>query len=107
MGFLDLFKKKEKQKHLVSAPVFTNSIPINYKNSYTSIDSCGLILEAIHAIQGEVMKVNPAHIVLKDGVEVEDKSSSISKVLKCPNKYNTWADFASKSVFLREINGKA
>lgn len=107
MGFLDLFKKKEKQKHLISAPVFDNSIPINYKSSYTSIDSCGLILEAIHAIQGEVMKVNPAHIVLKDGVEVEDKSSSISKVLKRPNKYNTWADFASKIVFLREINGNA
>lgn len=107
MGFLDFFKKQNKPK-LTYAPVLggINNIPINYSN-YTSIDTCGLLLEAIHAIQGEVIKVNPAHIVMRDGAEVEDKTSSIAKVLKRPNQYQTWADFASKIVFLREINGNA
>lgn len=105
MGFFDFLKSNNKQteKQLVLAPTFSGT-PTDYHNTYTSICACDLVMQAIHAKQGEFQKIKPQHIVLKDGIEVSDTTSSIAKVLKRPNPYMTQADFFAKIVFLREIN---
>jgi phage portal protein BeeE len=104
LGFFDFLKPKQTEnKQMTVAPVFSGSAN-SYHSAYTSICACDLVMQAIHAKQGEFQKINPKHIILKDNVEVADTASSIAKVLKRPNPFMTQADFFSKIVFLREIN---
>ena len=109
MGLWDLFKPKKQEQQINKlgyAPTFTGTTPNDYSyGSYTEIDQCDLLLQTIHAKQAEMSKIKPRHIVRnKEGVEVVDETSSISKVFRRPNLYMTWADFISKIVFLREVN---
>ena len=101
MGLLDFFKGNKNKTRLTYAPTFNNSSPNDY-NFYNSAYGSQLILEAIHCKQNEIIKIRPKHLVIKDGVEVVDESSSVAKVLKRPNDYMTMADFFAKCVFLRE-----
>ena len=103
MGLFDFFKKKNQNSNLSYAPTFSGNIANNY-SSYNSAYACDLILQAIHCKQNEIIKIRPKHIVTKDGVEMSDETSSISKVLRRPNDFMTMADFLSKCVFLREVN---
>lgn len=108
MGLWDFFKpkKQEQENKLNYAPTFTGITPNDYSyTSYTEVDQCDLLLQAIHAKQGEMSKIKPRHIVRnRDGVEEINETSSIAKIFRRPNPYMTWTDFISKIVFLREVN---
>ena len=98
---MDFFKGNKSKTRMFYAPTFNTGSPNDY-NTYSSAYKSQLVLEAIHCKQNEIIKIRPKHLVMKDGVEVVDESSSIAKVLKRPNEYMTMADFFAKCVFLRE-----
>ena len=108
MGLLDFFKPKKKAatETYVYAPTYSGdrTDTTSYSSGFTNVYKCDLILQAIHAKQGEFMKIKPRHITMRDGVECVDETSSVTKVLRRPNPYMTAADFFSKIVFLHEVN---
>ena len=105
MGFLDLFKPKEKNKteglHL--APTMTGGTPF-YTSFGESVYASDIIVQSIRCKANEFKKLDPRHIRTTNGVQSVINDSSISRVLKRPNAYMTTADFLERITILLELN---
>lgn len=103
MGFLDLFKPKQKQQGLRYAPTQTGGAPF-YTSFGESVYASDIIVQAIRCKANEFKKLDPRHIRTTNGAQEVINESSIARVLKRPNAYMTQADFLEKIVILRELS---
>ena len=98
---VNLFKPKEKKK------TFSESITMRgYEPSFTRFGSnilySDLILSAVKMKARFFGKLDPRHIRNKEGKITTVTDSSISKLLKNPNAYQTTYDFLTQAFFIRE-----
>lgn len=103
-GISDIFKKKTTNKSgYIYAPTMGGDIPYNayFGNNIYASD---IIIQAIRCKANEFKKLDPRHIITKDGKQTIISDSSIAKVLKRPNPYMTQADFLEKITILLELN---
>lgn len=102
MSILDIFKKGKK-KGLQYAPTMGGNIPF-YSSFGDNVYASDIVVQSIRCKANEFKKLDPRHIVEKDGKQSVVKDSSIAKVLKRPNAYMTQADFLEKITILLELN---
>lgn len=104
MGFLDLFKPKEKNKTegLHYAPTMTGGTPF-YTSFGESVYASDIIVQSIRCKANEFKKLDPRHIRTTGGAQAVINDSSIARVLKRPNAYMTTADFLEKITILLEL----
>lgn len=103
MGILDFFKKKETKSGMFYAPTMGGNAPF-YAPFGEDVYASDIIVQAIRCKANEFKKLQPRHIINKDGQSTVETSSSIAKVLKRPNQYMTTADFLEKITILLELN---
>lgn len=102
MSILDIFKK-DKKKGLQYAPTMGGNIPF-YTSFGDNLYASDIVVQSIRCKANEFKKLDPRHIVEKDGTQTIVNDSSIAKVLKRPNAYMTQADFLEKITILLELN---
>lgn len=103
MGLFDFLKKKDNKKGLVYAPTMNGNSPF-YSSFGDSVYASDIIVQSIRCKANEFKKLQPRHIIVKDGAKQSVTDSSIAKVLKRPNAYMTTADFLEKITILLELN---
>ncbi len=107
MGLLDLFKKKEEAKEkaltMQYAPTMAGNTPF-YSSYGDSIYASDIVMQSIRCKANEFKKLQPRHIVVKDGKQTVITNSSVAKILENPNPYMTMADFLEKITILLELN---
>ena len=101
--FANLFKPKAKDK----SNVFNDIVKMTgYEPKFTSFGSqilySNLVLSAIHTKQRFFGKLEPRHIKYEDGKAVTVTDSTVAKVLRNPNHYQTTYDFLTQAYFMRE-----
>ena len=104
MGLLDFLKKKPEEgggKH--HAPTMNGNIPF-YTEFGNDIYASDIVVQSIRCKANEFKKLQPRHIVTKDGRRTVDTESSIAKCLRRPNEYMSTADFLEKSLIFLELN---
>lgn len=79
---------------------------IGYEPNFTSLGSqvlySNLVLSAIQTKQRFFGKLEPRHIRYEDGKTVTITDSTVAKVLRNPNHYQTTYDFLTQAYFMRE-----
>ena len=85
------------------APTMDGKNPF-YSSFGSSIYASDIIVEAIRCKSNEFMKLDPRHIVDRDGKQIERRDSSVSRILRKPNGYMTTSDFLQKIEILLELN---
>lgn len=111
ISILDFFKKKSTGTegnpnttiNVTYAPTQDGRTPF-YSSFGSSIYASDIIVEAIRCKANEFMKLDPRHIVEKDGKQIEKRDSSVSRILRRPNDYMTTSDFLQKIAILLELN---
>lgn len=104
MGFLDFWKRKNKQQNgLIYAPTMTGNLPF-YSSFGDSIYASDLVVQSIRCKANEFKKLNPRHIRYVDGVAETLLDSSIARALRRPTEWMTTADFLEKITILLELN---
>ena len=104
-GLLDFFKpKKEPPKSgYKDAPNMSGGTPF-YSGFGNNIYASDLVVQSIRCTATEFKKLQPRHIVLKNGMRTVDTTSSIAKCLRRPNEFMTTAEFLGKIKTLLELN---
>ena len=103
-GLLDFFKKKTpKQNGYNEAPNMSGGTSF-YSGLSTSVYASDIVVQSIRCKANEFKKLQPRHIVTKDGTQTVKSDSSIAKCLRRPNEYMTTADFLEKITILLELN---
>lgn len=107
MGLLDFFKKKQPaptptQGGYYYAPTMGGNVPF-YSAFGEDIYASDLVMQAIQCKANEFKKLQPRHVVTKDGKQVVRTDSSIARVLRRPNPYMSQADFFEKITVLYEL----
>lgn len=106
MGLFDFLKKKNGggiPKGYTYAPTMSGGQPF-YSPFGDNIYASDIIVQAIRCKANEFKKLQPRHIVMKDGKQNVKTDSSIAKLLRRPNEYMTTADFLEKITILLELN---
>jgi hypothetical protein len=108
MGLLDIFKKKPdaqvpRMDGKYYAPTMGGGVPF-YSSFGDDIYASDLVVQSIRCKANEFKKLQPRHIVTRDGVQSTRLDSSIAKCLRRPNEYMTTADFLEKITILLELN---
>lgn len=103
MGLLDFFKIKSSKKGKYYAPTMNGNYPF-YAPFGEDIYASDIIVQAIRCKANEFKKLEPRHIVVKDGAKVTEMDSEVARVLRRPNEYMTTADFLEKITILLELN---
>lgn len=79
---------------------------VGYEPKFTSFGSqvlySNLVLSAIQTKQRFFGKLEPRHIRYEDGKAVTVTDSTVAKVLRNPNHYQTTYDFLTQAYFMRE-----
>lgn len=79
---------------------------VGYEPKFTSFGSqvlySNLVLSAIQTKQRFFGKLEPRHIRYEDGKTVTVTDSTVAKVLRNPNHYQTTYDFLTQAYFMRE-----
>lgn len=79
---------------------------IGYEPKFTSVGSqvlySNLVLSAVRLKQRFFSKLEPRHIKYEDGRAVTVYDSSVARVLRNPNHYQTTYDFLAQAYFMRE-----
>ncbi len=101
--FANLFKPKSKNGN----SIFNDIVKMTgYEPKFTSFGSqvlySNLVLSAIHTKQRFFGKLEPRHIRYEDGKAVTVTDSTVAKVLRNPNHYQTTYDFLTQAYFMRE-----
>lgn len=99
----NLFKPKEEKQ----SRGFTDAITmIGYEPKFTSFGKqalySSLVLSAIQVQQRFFGKLEPRHIRYENGKSEIVTDSTIAKVLRNPNEYQTTYDFLTQAYFMRE-----
>lgn len=107
MGLLDFLKKRTPPPSGYSyAPTMGGGVPF-YSSFGDDIYASDIVVQSIRCKANEFKKLQPRHIVTRDGVQSVELTSSIAKCLRRPNEYMTTADFLEKSTILFELNKNA
>lgn len=107
MGWLqNIFKTKEKPKgKKFDSLVSMRGAEPHFNNFGTEALYSDLVLSAIHMKQRYFGKLDPRHIRNKDGKDQIITDSSVAKVLRSPNYFQTTYDFLTQAYFMREVSG--
>lgn len=110
MGLLDFFKKNQPEKSRTDrkerAPTMSGAESF-YSSFGDNIYASDIIVQAIRCKANEFKKLQPRHIVTKDGKQTVKYDSSIARCLRRPNEYMTTADFLEKITILLELTKNA
>lgn len=107
MGLFDFLKQKPKAGGGMNyAPTMGGNVPF-YTEFGNDIYASDIVVQSIRCKANEFKKLQPRHIVMKDGRKTVDTESSIAKCLRRPNEYMTTADFLEKCAILLELNKNA
>lgn len=104
MGIFDVFKKNNKKQVIKQyAPTMTgyNSILTPFGDNIYASD---IVIQSVRCIANEFKKLEPRHLVEKDGKQIAETDSNISRLLTRPNEYMTISDFLEKISILLTIN---
>lgn len=85
------------------APTMGNGVPF-YSEFGNDIYASDIVVQSIRCKANEFKKLQPRHIITKDGQQSVKFDSSIAKCLRRPNEYMTTADFLEKITILLELN---
>ena len=101
--FANLFKPKAKKIN----SNFNDIVKMTgYEPKFTSFGGqvlySNLVLSAIHLKQRFFGKLEPRHIKYEDGKAVTVTDSTVAKVLRNPNHYQTTYDFLTQAYFMRK-----
>ena len=105
MGFLsDIFKKAKKPKNAK----FDMSVTMKgYEPSFTSFGKSvlysDLILSAMRMKARFFGKLEPRHVRIKDGKNATITDSSVARLMRTPNDFQTMYDFLTQAFFMREV----
>lgn len=102
-ALLDFFKKKKPKDNLNNAPTMNGNLPF-YTSFGTDIYASDIVMQSIRCKANEFKKLQPKHIINKDGLQTIKNDSSIARCLRRPNEYMTMADFLEKITILLELN---
>ena len=104
MGWLDkLLKKTNKETTL--AQVLNGYMPL-FSQFGSNIYASDVVQQAISCIVTEMKKLNPQHVIEKDG-DLEPNNGSLQKVLNNPNPLMTKSDFLEKITWLLMLHYNA
>lgn len=104
MGLLDFLKKRTPPPSGYKyAPTMTGGTPF-YSSFGDNIYASDIVVQSIRCKANEFKKLQPRHIVTRDGMQSVELTSSIAKCLRRPNEYMTTADFLEKITILLELN---
>ena len=99
----NLFKPKEKKVNNGFNNVVTM---VGYEPKFTSFGSqalySNLVLSALQTKQRFFGKLEPRHIKYEGGKAVTVTDSTVAKILRNPNHYQTTYDFLTQAYFMRE-----
>lgn len=98
----DLFKPKQKQKTFNEAVSMKGYEP-NFSSFGSSVFYSDIVLSAIQMKMRFFGKLNPRHIRNVAGRNETILDSSVAKILKRPNNYQTTYDFLTQAYFMREL----
>lgn len=98
----ELFRPKHKQK------TFNEAVSMKgYEPTFSSFGSStfysDIVLSAIHMKMRFFGKLNPRHVRNVSGRNETILDSSVAKILKRPNAYQTTYDFLTQAYFMREL----
>lgn len=102
----DLFKPKAKQKTFNEAVSMKGYEP-NFSNFGSSVFYSDIVLSAIQMKMRFFGKLNPRHVRNVAGRNETILDSSVAKILKRPNAYQTTYDFLTQAYFMRELQDNA
>lgn len=105
MGIFDVFRKRgtAPPKGYSYAPTMSGGVPF-YSSFGDNVYASDIVVQSIRCKANEFKKLQPRHIVSKDGVQSAKTDGSIAKVLRRPNEYMSTADFLEKCCILLELN---
>lgn len=106
MGIFSVFKKKAVapvSSGYSYAPTMSGGVPF-YSSFGDSVYASDIVVQSIRCKANEFKKLQPRHIVTRDGHQSVKFDSSIAKCLRRPNEYMTTADFLEKITILLELN---
>ena len=103
MGFLDFFKRKEKNNVLQMPPTMSGALPM-FSSFGDNIYASDIVMQSIRCKANEFKKLDPRHIRYMDGKPVSVYDSTISRALREPNELMTTADFLEKITIFLELN---
>ena len=99
----NLFKPRAKKVNMGSGDFVSM---VGYEPKFTSVGSqvlySNLVLSALHLKQRFFGKLEPRHIRYEDGRAVAVYDSTVARVLRNPNHYQTTYDFLTQAYFMRE-----
>lgn len=102
-GFLvNLFKPKTKSNNIFNDIVKMTGYEPTFSSFGSQILYSNLVLSALRVKQRYFSKLEPRHIKYEDGKTVTVTDSTIAKVLRNPNHYQTTCDFLQQAYFMRE-----
>lgn len=104
MGFFDFLKKRPTgtPPGMVYAPTMNGVTPF-YSSFGDDLYASDIVVQSIRCKANEFKKLDPRHIVTKDGHQSVKNDSSIARVLRRPNPYMTTADMLEKITILLEL----
>lgn len=98
----NLFKPKPKQAQGFNEMVSMVGYEPNFTKFGTQVLYSNLVLSAIQTKQRFFGKLEPRHIRYENGKAVTVTDSTIARVLRNPNHYQTPYDFLTQAFFMRE-----
>lgn len=104
MGIFDIFKKRQTRPPdgFHYAPTQNGGVPF-YSAFGDNVYASDIVMQSIRCKANEFKKLQPRHIVVKDGKQTVKYDSSIAKCLRRPNAYMSTADFLEKVTILLEL----
>ena len=108
MGLLDIFKKRPTthESGMVYAPTMGGGVPF-YSSFGDSLYASDIVVQSIRCKANEFKKLQPRHIVTRNGMQTVATDTSVAHCLRRPNEYMTTADFLEKITILLELNKNA
>lgn len=106
MSLFDIFKKRGESKPTEGyayAPTMNGGTPF-YSSFGNNLYASDIIVQSIRCKANEFKKLQPRHIVTKDGKQSVRTDSSIAKVLRRPNPYMGTGELLEKCAILLELN---
>ena len=104
-GLFDFLKPKAPARipqGYTYAPTMSGGVPF-YSDFGDDVYASDLIVQAIRCKANEFKKLQPRHIVMRDGQQTSKTDSSIAKCLRRPNEYMSTADLLEKITILLEL----
>ena len=104
MGILDIFRRgPRRQKQALTL----NGFSPFYTQFGQDIYQSDAVVQALKCIVDEVAKLQPMHVVKKNGDTSPKKNSQLQKVLNEPNPIMTTTEFIEKTTWLLLLNYNA